>query len=244
MGVEIEGFAVHVDTGRWSDDVLRGVDLAIGAGSLTVLMGGSGSGKSMLARAVAGALPASAEVVRGGVRVDGARVQSPGRPNAAAVAGYVPQAGVDAFDAASPVRDAFRRSADRSGLVVEDACAAVGYPAHCAPQLPAQHSGGEIQRAALADAMLSGAATLMVDEPTASLDAFHAQRVWHTLRDQADAGVTVMVISHDLPIIEPLGVADRYVVMEEGRVLADGAPHEVRRSTVPSVAAIFRPFGT
>ncbi len=55
MGLEVSDLTVHVDTVRWSDDVVRGVDLTVGRGALTLLVGDSGSGKSMLARAISGA---------------------------------------------------------------------------------------------------------------------------------------------------------------------------------------------
>jgi len=93
--------------------------------------------------------------------------------------------------------------------------------------LPSQHSGGQIQRAAVAALFLSGADVMIVDEPTASLDTRLAHCLWLSLRARADTGAAVLVVSHDLMTAIDLGVVDRIAVMRDGAVVADGAAADV-----------------
>lgn len=98
MSAELRCFTVDITTVRWSATVLTGVDLRVAGGQITALLGGPGAGKTMIASALTGRLPAAArcqgQVVIGGEMVgDRHWPQLQGR-----VVGYVPQDGVDAFD--------------------------------------------------------------------------------------------------------------------------------------------------
>jgi iron complex transport system ATP-binding protein len=86
-------------------------------------------------------------------------------------------------------------------------------------------SGGEQARAALARVLAQRCGIVMLDEPTAALDIGHQEQVLQLARELADGGAAVLVVLHDLGLAA--AYADRVVVMDAGRVVADGAPHEV-----------------
>lgn len=226
MTAALRDLTVHVDTGRWSGTILDSVHLTVPAGRLTALLGESGCGKSMVAAALTGRLPASARST-GDVHVNG-------------TVGLVPQDGVTAFAAEQTVgAQLHERQRRHRGRSVEDACAAAWYPTDVLDLFPHQHSGGQIQRAALAAALLSDPELLVVDEPSASLDMGTAYEVWATLRAYADTGAAVLAITHDVTMLA--GVADQLVFMRDGRTVATGPSTELRALEDPYVRGFFHP---
>ncbi|MEU8346439.1 peptide/nickel transport system ATP-binding protein [Actinomadura meyerae] len=224
MPAELCELTVHIDTGRWSETVLDAVDLVVPDGKITALLGESGCGKSIAAAALTGSLPDAARAT-GQVRIDGEPVS--GRRQwlrlRGGTVGLLPQAGVTAFYSEDTVGAQLRALEDRHRRwSVDRACAAAGYPAELLDLYPNQHSGGQIQRAALAAALLPQPRILIADEPTASLDMETAYGVWVTLRRYADAGAAVLVITHDVPMLTATRVADRAVLMRSGKITATG----------------------
>ncbi|QWF82823.1 ATP-binding cassette domain-containing protein [Amycolatopsis sp. CA-230715] len=227
VAAELRDVTVHIDTGRWSETVLDAVSLTVPEGRITALIGESGCGKSMTAAALTGRLPASA-ASSGQVRVTG-------------TLGYVPQSGVTAFKPDQAVGTQLRELERlHRRWSVERACTAAGYPEDVAELLPQQHSGGQIQRAALAAALLPSPELLVADEPTASLDAENAYRVWKTLREYADEGAAVLVITQDVPLLAAIGAADRMVVLRAGRVVAADSAAAVAALDDQYVRGFFR----
>lgn len=226
FGGWLRELTVLVDTGRWSETVLDSVCLAAPAGRITALLGESGCGKSMVAAALTGSLPPVARSF-GEVCVNG-------------TVGLVPQAGVTAFAAERTVGaqlDERQRLCHRRS--VEAACKAAVYPMETLDLFPHQHSSGQIQRAALAAALLSEPDLLVVDEPSASLDRGTAYEVWASLRAYADAGAAVLTITHDGALLTETEVADAMVFMREGRTVAAGTPREIRALADPYVQGFF-----
>lgn len=227
MPAELRSLTVHVDTGRWSGTVLTDVDLTVPPGQITALIGGPGSGKTMIARALTGQLPATARAT-GEILVDG-------------TVGYLPQDGTDAFTPDRSVEAQLRELEQRHGAWrVEAAQTAALYPSDAAGLLPQHHSAGQIQRAALAAALLPAPDLLVADSPTASLDRGTADAVWASLRAYADTGAAVLTITHDVPLLTATGVAEHLVVVHEGRILAAGAPDNVATCPEPEVQMYFR----
>ncbi|MCL2423327.1 MAG: ABC transporter ATP-binding protein, partial [Micrococcales bacterium] len=190
------------------------------AGQIVAIMGPSGSGKSTLLHVLAGVLVPD----EGTVMFDGRDVGSLGEAARArlrlAEAGFVFQYGqllpdLSALDNVSlplmlagvPRREALRRSRtwlDRLELSEQ------------ADRLPAQMSGGQAQRVAVARALVGEPRVLFADEPTGSLDSLAAEKVMTTMTDLARAaGTTVVLVTHDP---RTAAYADRDVTVRDGRV--------------------------
>jgi lipooligosaccharide transport system ATP-binding protein len=86
-------------------------------------------------------------------------------------------------------------------------------------------SGGMKRRLAIARAMVNDPEILLLDEPTAALDAQSKHSIWSTLGQMRAAGKTILIMSHDMEEVEML--CDRVLIMEAGRFVVDGAPHEL-----------------
>ncbi|MFW6206242.1 MAG: ABC transporter ATP-binding protein, partial [Gemmatimonadota bacterium] len=97
-------------------------------------------------------------------------------------------------------------------------------------------SGGERQRARLARALAQEPDTLVLDEPTASLDIAHEMEIFELLRALADTDVTVIIVTHNLNIAARY--ADRLLLMDRGRPVAEGAPEEV--FTAETLETVYR----
>ena len=115
------------------------------------------------------------------------------------------------------------RSDDDEAIVAE-AMAICDVAAFADRPFPAL-SGGERARVALARVLAQDTATLLLDEPTATLDLGHQETVMRVARDRAAAGAAVVVVLHDLGLAA--AYADRVAVLEHGRIVADGPPKSV-----------------
>lgn len=227
MTAELRCFSVDIDTGRWRDTVLTKVDLRVQPGQVTALLGGPGDGKTMIAYSLTGRLPEAARTT-GEVLVDGS-------------IGYIPQDGIDAFTPDRTVGTQLRDLELRHrSWTVEQACAAAYYPTDALDLYPQHNSAGQIQRAALAAALLTAPDILVADSPTASLDQGTAYGVWKSLRGYADTGAAVLVITHDIPLLTATGYADHLVVMNKGRIVATGTMTELSVVEDPLLRMYFR----
>lgn len=239
MTAELRGVTIRVDTARWRETVLEDVNLDVPAGRITAVLGGPGSGKSMLARVLAGRLPTTARC-SGEVVICSETVVDHHVPQPVQRVGYVPQDGVDAFEAEQTVGGQLRALRERNGVwSVERACAAAHYPLDALELLPGHNSGGQIQRAALAAALLAEPRVLVADGPTNSLDAGTAYQVWRSLREYADSGAAVLVISNEVRMMISRGFADCIVLMDGGRVRSAGTVTTMMDYD-PVVQALFR----
>ncbi|WP_280425895.1 ATP-binding cassette domain-containing protein [Nocardia carnea] len=228
MTAELRALTVHIDTGRWSDTVLTEVSLRVPAGCITALLGGPGAGKTMITWALTDRLPATARTT-GEVLIEG-------------TVGYIPQDGIDAFVPDRTVGEQLRTLEQRHGeWTVARACAAAYYPVDALESLPKHNSAGQIQRAAVAAALLVAPDVLIADGPTASLDRGTAFGVWKSLRECADNGMALLVVTGDVPMLTATGYADLIAIVEEGRLLAAGTIEELADSADPRVQSYFRP---
>ena len=215
-----------------------GASFDLNAGSLTVLIGPNGAGKTTLVRALAGLLPAE-----GRIAIDGRSLGSFSARERAQRIAYLPQGNVFHWpmavasivalgrhpfaDALSPLSNADRAAVERALVVT----ACVPFAERPVTTL----SGGERARVALARALASEAPVLLADEPTVSLDPRHQLVVMGLLKRVAQDGAAVLAIVHDLALAARF--ADRIVVMDRGRVVAQGEPREVL--TPERIAAVF-----
>lgn len=206
--------------------VIEGIDLLVGAGEGLALVGVNGSGKSTLLKTLAGLLPA----IGGTLEVLGAPPRS--QPDRVAYLGqFHPAAGLLPLQVRDVVLMARYR---RRGLlgrlrgddhrVVSEAIERVEMTEHASKPLRSL-SGGQQQRVYLAHALARQADLLLLDEPTAGLDA-HAQERYVTLMAEERArGAAVVIATHD---VRDAARAD-HVLLLAGRVVAAGAPFDVLR---------------
>ncbi|MGL6279496.1 MAG: ABC transporter ATP-binding protein [Gaiella sp.] len=216
------------------------VSFEVEAGEWVALIGPNGAGKTTLLRAVAGLVKADGEVVLGGEparaltrRQRAQRValvpQEPETPPWLTVGEYVllgrtPHLGGLAREGAAD-EEAAARALGRLDLW--------GLRERTLGTL----SGGERQRAVVARALAQEASVVLLDEPTTALDIGHQQRALELLDDlRADHGLTLVAAIHDLTLAAQY--ADRVVLLDGGRVVADGPP-----STVLTEERVARHFG-
>jgi iron(III) transport system ATP-binding protein len=209
------------------------VSLELGTGELVAILGPSGSGKTTLLRLVAGFdVPDEGTVAIAGrpVAGDGAWVEPEHRG-----VGLVPQ-GDSLFphlSVAENVAFGIGRDVERVGEVLE----LVGLRDR-ADSDPAELSGGERQRVAVARALAPRPALTLLDEPFSSLDAALRSRLRADVAEVLrKAGATALWVTHDQE--EALSLADRVVVMRQGRVLQVGTPAEVYWAPVDAWTAAF-----
>jgi glutamate transport system ATP-binding protein len=207
--------------------VLQDIDLQVDAGEVVVVLGPSGSGKSTLCRTINRLEP----IDSGTILLDGKPLPSEGRALARlrsdvgmvfqqfnlfahlsvldnVTLGPVKVRGLSRAEAERRARELLRR------VGVEDQ----------AGKLPAQLSGGQQQRVAIARALAMDPKLILFDEPTSALDPEMINEVLDVMRDLAAAGMTMMVVSHEMGFAR--SAANRVVFMDGGRVLEQAAPEE------------------
>jgi iron complex transport system ATP-binding protein len=201
-------------------EVLSGVTFAPAAGAVTALCGPNGAGKSTLLRALAGLLPG-------------------GRPNPREVA-YLPQGARCAWGLTVRQVAALGRipHGDSNDAAVERALVACGVAA-LAERRVDQISGGQARRAMLARVLATEPEAVLLDEPVADLDPAACHDVMRLLRGFAGGGGTVVLVLHALELAA--SYADRLVVLQAGRVLADGAPADVLPAAAASFGMVLQP---
>lgn len=236
--------------------IVHGVDLRVDAGECVALVGASGSGKTVTARAVLGLSAPGAAVHVDVFTVDGVDVggytDRRWRRLRGSRVGYIGQEALGALDPLRPVgrevADSLRlhtemRAAERVDAV-RDALAGVGLDPDIATdgRLAGTLSGGMRQRALIAAATVGSPALLVADEPTTALDAGVAVTVMEQLRTAQARGAGLLVITHDLGLVA--GWADRVAVVHEGRIVEQGAVAEVFAAPVhPATRALVRAAG-
>jgi phospholipid/cholesterol/gamma-HCH transport system ATP-binding protein len=216
--------------------VLRGLDLDVLRGETLVVLGGSGSGKSVLLKHMNGLLQPDA----GSVEVDGQVMGGipeeqlgPVRRNVAML--FQQGALFDSLtvgeNVAYPLREHRLATGDELRARVRRALAMVDL-AGSEALMPAELSGGMRKRAALARALVLEPRAVLYDEPTTGLDPVVAARINHLVRDlQRTLGLTSVVVTHDLA--SAFFVADRIAFLYEGRIRFAGPPAEARASRDP-----------
>jgi osmoprotectant transport system ATP-binding protein len=239
QGVEFAQVSFTVEGGR---RLLSDVSLTVEAGTTTALLGRSGSGKTTLLRTV----NALVRPTSGQVLVGGRDVAVLGMTESSVIAlrrgiGYVIQeAGL--FPKMSIGRNvgmalelAGRTRAEMAARVAE-MLRLVGLPENMAKRYPWQLSGGQRQRVGLARALANEPEVLLMDEPFGALDPLTRAEMQTMLRELLrQVSKTALIVTHDLE--EALYLADRVVLLEAGKVVADLAAGEVRGSENPAVRA-------
>lgn len=207
-------------------DVLRGTTLTVPGGSLFAVVGGNGTGKSTMLRAICGV----ARPYRGKITVLGRRLKE--WKKAELFRGGVALLPQDPLNlmVKKTVRGDLEEMLDGRGLTAEQRVAAVGEVAtltDIVPLLdahPFDLSGGEVQRAALAKVLLCEPRLLLLDEPTKGLDAFFKDKLAALLRSLTGRGTTVLMVSHDVEFCA--SYADRCALFFDGDVVTTNPPRQ------------------
>ena len=223
--------------------VHNGLDLQIRRGELVALIGGSGTGKSVLLREIIGLHRPDS----GSVKLLGTDVWTASPDMLATVRrrfGMMFQEGAlfssltVAANIATPLREHFSLPEDLLDELVRLRLALAGLPPDAAGKMPSQLSGGMVKRAAIARAIALEPEVLFLDEPTSGLDPITARAFDQLLAFlNRDLGITVLLVTHDLDSL--VGIARRIVVLGQGRVIADGSLAEITAVDDPWIQSYF-----
>src|SRR5262245_58544849 len=223
--------------------VLDGLSLDVVQGEILGLVGGSGSGKSVLLRTIIGLLPKR----RGSIEVLGVDFDRAGEAELQAVErrwGVLFQYGAlfSSLTVLQNVQFPMRQHLSASKQLLEEVARAklemVGLgPADC-DKLPSELSGGMTKRAALARALALDPEIVFLDEPTSGLDPIAAGDFDSLIKTlQRTLGLTVFMVTHDLDSLN--AVCDRIAALADGRVVAVGAMQAMLASEHPWVKSYF-----
>lgn len=224
--------------------VLDGLNLSVHRGEILGFVGASGSGKSVLLRAILGLVPrVSGTIIMFGKDID--RVSDAERVKIDMRQGVLFQHGA-LFSGLTvleniqvPMREYVRlpkRLMDELALLKLEL---VGLPRNAAHKYPSELSGGMIKRAALARALSLDPDIVFLDEPTSGLDPIGAAEFDELVAQMRDTmGLTVYMVTHDLDSL--LSVCDRIAVLGNKKILVEGTVDDMMASEEPWVKAYFR----
>lgn len=234
--IELHGVRIAFD----NHEVLRDLDLTIAEGEILTVMGGSGSGKSVLLRLLAGLIKPN----RGEVRINGTDIVSLDEADMLSIRqrmGVVFQQAA-LFDSMSvaeniayPLREHTKLDDQAMQQRVAELLDIVGLPG-VEQKYPAELSGGMRKRVGIARALALNPAIVLYDEPTSGLDPGNSKLISQLIVQVSQAfGTTSIVVSHDL--YWSLRISSRVALMYQGRIIAAGTPGEIESSPVPEVQA-------
>jgi len=221
-------------------DVLKGISFEVGKGEVFALVGGSGGGKSVLLKHVAGLMKPD----RGSVTVDGMEIATAGQEALQAFRerlGFLFQGGA-LFDSLSvfenvafPLKEKSKlsRNVIREKVLMELENVGLSGSEH---RYPSQISGGMVKRAALARALVEDPEIMLFDEPTTGLDPVTGQSILNLIDScHQRLSFTGIIVTHEIPKV--FAIVDRVVMLHEGRVRAEGTPVDFSKSRDPVIQA-------
>jgi phospholipid/cholesterol/gamma-HCH transport system ATP-binding protein len=226
---------VHKSFG--DNHVLRGVDLHVPKGQSMVVIGGSGTGKSVLIKCVLGLVAPDS----GKIEVDGQDVTQTDRDKFLSRFGMLFQGGA-LFDslpvwqnvAFRLLRGSLKRPRDVARAIAIDKLRRVGLSADVADRLPAELSGGMQKRVGLARAIAAEPEIIFFDEPTTGLDPIMAGVINALIREiVTEMGATAVTITHDMTSVR--AIADKVAMLHDGKVRWTGRIDQLDTSGDPHV---------
>jgi phospholipid/cholesterol/gamma-HCH transport system ATP-binding protein len=223
--------------------VLRGIDLEVSDGSITIIIGRSGGGKSVFLKHLLGLLrPDDGQIEVDGV--DLTRLRGRALDDVRTRYGVVFQGGA-LFDSMScrdnvafPLREKFRLSRAAIGTRVSTALERVGL-AGIGDKFPEEVSGGMRKRVAIARALVTEPQIVFFDEPTTGLDPVLVNTIHRLILElHRRLKFTAVMVSHEIP--EIFEIADRVGMLHEGRIVEIGPPAAIQGSSNPVVQQFIR----
>ncbi len=208
---------------------LFNVSLTIDNGEFVAIIGATGSGKSTLIQVMAGLLPVE------GVTSDGRIGLVFQRPE-----DQLFEETVEKEIAFAPKN--FGASDDEIKRRVDDVMKTVGLSDKYKNESPLKLSGGEKRRVAIASILSMEPDVLILDEPTAGLDAQSKKKLLETIKRLNEGGTTIIMVTHDMD--DAARLSKRVIVMRDGRVIADGVPRGVFKQTALLTSAGLTPPST
>ena len=230
VGVEVRG----LQKAYRNHPVLRGMDFAVKPGEIFVIMGPSGSGKSVLLRHIIGLEAPDA----GDIRLNDESIQDPDVLQKYRL-GFVFQSGalLNSLTVGENVglylTEHRLKPPEEIARVVAEKLDVVGLKG-TEDKMPAELSGGMKKRVAIARALVSEPQLILYDEPTSELDPISAIVIGEEILKLSETThVTSLVVSHDRDLA--FGIADRIAMMHEGRILTIGTPTEIKSHSDPII---------
>ncbi len=231
-GVSVQVRGIRRSYGK--QEVLKGIDLEVRPGEIFVIMGASGSGKSVLLRHIIGLeTPDAGEILVNGESVHSSDVAGKYRMALVFQSGALLNSLTVGENVGLYLSEHRLKTPDEIRKIVLDKLEVVGLKG-TEDKLPGELSGGMRKRAAIARALVIEPELILYDEPTSELDPVSAVVIGEEIHQlNKRIGVTSLVVSHDRDLA--FGIADRIAVMHEGEIVALGAPDEVKRSQHPII---------
>jgi phospholipid/cholesterol/gamma-HCH transport system ATP-binding protein len=215
-------------------EVLRGIDLDVRPGEIFVIMGPSGSGKSVLLKHLIGLeAPDAGDILINGESVQLSEVASKYRMALVFQSGALLNSLTVGENVGLYLTEHRLKSPAEIDRIVAEKLGTVGLT-DAVDKMPGELSGGMKKRAAIARALVIDPQLILYDEPTSELDPLSAVVIGEEILElKRQIHVTSVVVSHDRDLA--FGVADRIAIIHEGRILTVGTPDEVRRFNDPLI---------
>ncbi len=245
--LEISNLSVrYQNSSQWA---LEEVNFSVENEELIVVVGPSGCGKSTLAKAILGLIPAFTEVeIFGKIKIRGKLLDKLSRKDIIQFLGYVPQYPAD-FTINMLVEEEIAFSLENLAFSRKEIQSSIRYTldqldiSHLRYRLMTELSSGELQRVALATAIAPNPPILIFDEPMARIDPKSEITLARTLQNLSQTGHLVIAFEHRLDYILPL--ADRVILLENGRLIGDDEPRslleKMRDIDLPEVSEVNLP---
>jgi phospholipid/cholesterol/gamma-HCH transport system ATP-binding protein len=235
VSVQVRGLRKSFD----GQEVLSGLDFEVKPGEIFVIMGPSGSGKSVLLKHVIGLeTPDAGEILIGGQSVQSPEVMNHYRLAMVFQSGALLNSLTVGENVGLYLAEHQLKPPEEIARIVAEKLEVVGLKG-TEDRMPSDLSGGMKKRVAIARALVIEPQLILYDEPTSELDPLSAVAVAEEIVNLKERiQVTSLVVSHDRDLA--FGVADRIAVINKGRILTIGTPDEVRRNSDPLIQEFLR----
>jgi phospholipid/cholesterol/gamma-HCH transport system ATP-binding protein len=220
-------------------EVLKGIDLDVQPGEIFVIMGPSGSGKSVLLKHLIGLeAPDAGEILINGESVESAEISAKYRMALVFQSGALLNSLTVGENVGLYLTEHRLKTPEEIARIVAEKLQAVGLT-DATDKMPGELSGGMKKRAAIARALVIEPQLILYDEPTSELDPLSAVVIGEEILElKKQIRVTSIVVTHDRELA--FGVADRIAIINEGRIVTIGTPDEVKRFNNPLVQKFLR----